>query len=236
MTDLSDLQNALGIGFRDLSLLRESLVHSSYLNENPDYQGASNERLEYLGDALLGLVIAEKLYLELPDYPEGELTKTRSALVCRETLARLAARLHLGDYLYLGHGEEASGGRHRQRNLAGAFEALLGAVLLDQGFARAKDLILNLFSDELARIAEQRLAVDHKSRLQEVLQQERKLTPAYRIVEAEGPDHARIFTVEVLAGDMVIGRGTGRSKQQAEKEAARDALESLPGGRYLRKD
>lgn len=227
MADFSDLQNVLGISFQDLSLLEQSLVHRSYLNENPDFAGGSNERLEYLGDALLGFVIAKRLYADFPNLSEGELTKLRSALVRKETLARLAARLHLGDYLYLGRGEERSGGRHRQRNLAGTFEALLGAILLDQGFSQARDSILNLFLGELERVAGEWAADDHKSKLQEIVQKRQKLTPVYQMVEAAGPEHDRVFTVEVLAGDVVIGKGRGKSKQMAEKEAARKALEGL---------
>lgn len=227
MADLATLEGVLGIAFRDLSLLQQSLVHSSYLNENPDSSLPSNERMEFLGDAVLGLVVAEKVYTEFPDLSEGELTRLRSALVRRETLTRLAASLGLGNYLLLGRGEEGSGGRRRPRNLACALEALLGAILLDRGFDVAREFILRLIERELERAREDRLAEDYKSRLQEVVQAEGKGMPVYRTVSTQGPEHAKFFTVEVLLGDTVLGRGRGQSKRMAEKEAAKAALEGL---------
>ena len=227
MADLASLQDILGIAFEDLSLLEQSLVHRSYLNENPDFHLSSNERLEFLGDSLLGFVIAEKLYEECHDLSEGKLTKLRASLVRGETLARLASSLGLGDYLYLGHGEEASGGRQRKSTLAGLFEAVLGAVLIDKGFSVARDLVLRLFDTEIHNVIEGNLVADYKSRLQEVVQARHQATPVYRTTKEEGPDHAKEFSVEVLVGDCVIGSGRGRSKRKAEVEAARDALEGL---------
>lgn len=227
MADFADLQNSLLINFDDLSLLQQSLVHRSWLNENPGFAIPSNERLEFLGDALLNFVVAEKLYTRFPELAEGELTKLRATLICGETLARVGVRLQLGDYLYLGRGEEQSGGRQRQSNLASAFEAVAGAILVDQGFDRAKDFVLNWLGDELEEGIEERLAADYKSRLQELIQSRRQITPIYRIIEVTGPEHDREFTVEVLAGGEVIGRGSGKSKQLAEKEAARVALEGI---------
>ena len=156
MAELSDLQDTLGIIFSDPSLLQQALVHRSYLHENPDFALPSNERLEFLGDSLLGLVIAEKLYTEFPNLPEGGMTKLRAALVRKETLARLAGSLGLGGYLYMGRGEEYSGGRTKQSILAGAFEALVGAVLVDRGFAACRGLVLRLFEGEMGRATTRR--------------------------------------------------------------------------------
>jgi ribonuclease-3 len=227
LTDIADLQNALGINFKDISLLQHSLVHRSYINENSGDTLESNERLEYLGDAVLGFVVAEEIYHRYPDLSEGEMTKLRSALVRGETLGRIALRLNLGEYLYLGRGEEESGGRRRPRNLSCALEAVIGALLVDQGLDAARHLILRLLESELERAIEDKLIADYKSRLQQITQSESKLTPIYRTVEETGPDHEKVFTVEVLAGDTVLGRGSGRSKRAAEMEAARRALEGM---------
>ena len=158
------------------------------------------------------------------------MTKLRSALVRRDTLARMARAAQLGDFLYLGKGEEASGGRGKTANLAGALEAVIAATFLDQGEATTRNLILGLLGEELAGVVSQGIAVDYKSRLQELTQSKYQSTPAYRLVEAMGPDHDKRFTVEVMAGDKVLGRGTGKSKKLAEAEAARSALERLSTG------
>jgi ribonuclease-3 len=229
LTDIDSLQAALGISFRDISILRQSLVHRSYLNENPDLNLESNERLEFLGDAILGFVVAEEIYRRFPDLSEGELTKLRSALVRGETLSRVAMELGLGEYLYLGHGEEDSGGRSRPRNLSCGLEAVMGAVLVDRGFETAKDFIMRILGSELEQAIQDKLIADYKSLLQQIIQSERKVTPIYRTVEEMGPDHAKIFTVEVLAGGSILGQGSGRSKRAAEMEAAREALEVLSG-------
>ena len=227
MADLNELQAVLGVSFKDPSRLEQALVHSSYINETPGLGRSHNERLEFLGDAALGLIIAEKLYQDLPEFSEGEMTKLRSALVCRETLARVAGGIGLGDYLYLGRGEEASGGRQKPANLAGAVEAVIAAVFLDRDEAVTRDFVLRLLGEEMALLVSQGAAADYKSQLQEWLQSRQQLTPAYRLVEATGPDHDKIFTVEVLAGDRVLGRGSGRSKKSAETGAARAVLERL---------
>ncbi|MBA7671881.1 Ribonuclease 3 [subsurface metagenome] len=227
MAELAVLQEILGVSFKDLARLEQALVHSSYINENPDFAPTSNERLEFLGDAVLGLVVAEKLYQDLPSFTEGEMTKLRAALVRRDTLARAARAISLGDYLYLGKGEEASGGRRKPVNLAGALEAVIAAIFLDQGSATAKNFILRLFNKELQKVVSQGAGVDYKSQLQELIQAKEQQTPAYYVIEAKGPDHDRRFTVEVRAGDTVLGRGSGKSKKEAETEAARSALERL---------
>jgi len=225
LAELAVLQEILGVSFKDLSRLEQALVHSSYINENPDFAPTSNERLEFLGDAVLGSVVAEKLYQDLPSFTEGEMTKLRAALVRRDALVRAARAISLGDYLYLGKGEEASGGRRKPVNLAGALEAVIAAIFLDQGSATAKNFILRLFNKELQKVVSQGAGVDYKSQLQELIQAREQQTPAYYVIEAKGPDHDRRFTVEVRAGDTVLGRGSGKSKKEAETEAARSALE-----------
>jgi len=225
MADWTMLQKELGISFNDLSVLQQALVHRSYLNENPDFNLGSNERLQFLGDAFLSLVIAENLYRQLTNLREGEMTKLRAALVRQDNLVQLALSLRLGDYLYLGQGEEKSGGQKKPRNLACTMEAVIGAIFIDQGFTTAKDFILRLFSHSFQQAIEEGLATDYKSRLQELAQAKRQERPLYRLVKAEGPDHDRRFWVEVVIGGEVLGMGCGKSKQLAEKEAARQALE-----------
>ena len=227
LADFATLQQVLGITFNDPSLLQQALVHRSYLNENPDFSLLSNERLEFLGDSLLGFVIARKLYQEFSDLSEGEMTKLRAALVRQQSLARLASSLGLGDYLYLGYGEEATGGRAKPSTLGRALEAVMGAVLLDQGFAGAEQFVLSLFQDEIHNAIEEKLAGDYKSRLQELVQAAHRVPPFYRTIKEVGPDHAKVFTVEVIVAGSVIGSGRGRSKRMAEMEAARVALESF---------
>jgi ribonuclease-3 len=224
--ELAALQKSLGISFNDPSLLEQALVHSSYVNENP--AATANERLEFLGDAVLGLVIAQELYRRLPQSSEGRMTELRSLLVRGEALARQARAISLGDYLYLGKGEEASGGREKPANLAGALEAVIAAIFLDQGFHIARDFILKLMAKELGRVISQGIEPDYKSQLQELIQARHQPAPSYQVIEATGPDHDRSFIVEVRLGDTVLGRGSGKSKKSAEEEAARSALEQLP--------
>ena len=227
MADLAALQETLGVSFDDTSLLEQALVHSSYINENPGFSLISNERLEFLGDAVLGLIVAENLYQDFPHLTEGEMTKLRSALVRRDTLARMARIIKLGDYLYLGKGEEASGGRNKPANLAAALEAVIAAIFLDQGSSTAKDFILRLLVAELEKVVSQSAGVDYKSELQELTQAKEQKIPTYHVIEATGPDHAKRFTVEVRLGEAILGRGSGKSKKAAESEAARSALERL---------
>ncbi len=228
LTDLEALQKTLGVTFKDIGYLQQALVHRSYLNEIDDDSLESNERLEFLGDSLLGFVVARKLYDKFPEFSEGDLTNLRSSLVRTETLARIASSLSLGDYLYLGKGEDESGGRRRQRNLACALEAVIGAVLCDRGFRKAREFVLRILKREFGRSPEETLRKDPKSRLQEVVQAQRRLIPAYRTIDVSGPDHQRVFMVEVLAGEEILGSGSGLSKRIAEQEAAREALRKLP--------
>jgi len=227
MSNLPELEKTLGITFTDKSLLQRALTHRSYLNENPDYPLSDNERLEFLGDAVLDFLTAKYLYNRFPEMAEGQLTSLRAALVKRETLAQFAGALNLGQYLLLSRGEEESGGRKREATLCAAFEALTGAVLLDQGLQAAEDFALRCIEPEVKRILEEERYKDAKSTLQELTQGQLQLTPVYRTVAERGPDHAKEFTVEVLVGDEVCGRGIGPSKQVAEQEAAKVALQRM---------
>jgi ribonuclease-3 len=227
MSTLSKLQEVIGFPFDDDSLLRQALVHRSYLNENPSFPSADNQRLEFLGDALLDFVAGDCLYRRYPKMREGELTSLRAALVKEETLARFAQALDLGRYLYLGRGEEESGGRERPSLLADAFEALVGALYLDGGLKPAESFILRFLEPETERIVAQGELRDYKSLFQEEAQRSFQSTPLYRTIDERGPDHNKVFTVEVLIEEEVCGRGEGTSKQAAEQEAARQALEKI---------
>ena len=222
------IQQRLGLEFTSPGLLLEALTHPSYLNENPGAPTNSYQRLEFLGDAILGSITAEELFRRYPDLSEGELTRFRSHLVQEKSLARIASELGLGEYLHVGRGEEASGGRHRDSNLAAALEALIGAVYLDQGADVAKSLVLNLLGDEIARAEESGGApLDPKSHLQEMVQAKHGHLPCYRVVNTEGPDHKRRFTVEVWLENRVAGVGTAQRKLDAEREAASRAIEAF---------
>jgi len=230
LNTIETLQKKIGAHFKDKSLLKLAVTHSSYVNENPAIAPCSNERLEFLGDAILDMVIAEDLYFKYPDYNEGELTELRSALVCSATLGKIATNIGLGDCLLLGKGEEASGGRSKEANLAGAMEALIAAIYLDKGLEITRKFLSNLFDAELKELEENESCIDYKSRLQHIFQSRKgndKETPSYSIVEATGPDHKRIFTAEVKVGNRVLGTGYGKSKKSAETEAAKAALEKL---------
>ena len=222
--NLSKLEEILGIAFRDKSLLRRALTHRSYINENPDHPLSDNERLEFLGDAVLDFLTAKYLYNRFPEMAEGRLTSLRAALVKRDTLAHFAAALNLGPYLLLSRGEAESGGRKRQATLCATFEALVGAILLDQGLQAVEGLVLRCIEPEINHILDEELYKDAKSMLQELTQGELQVTPIYRTVAERGPDHAKEFTIEVIIGDEAYGRGVGHNKQVAEQEAAKVAL------------
>ncbi len=227
MIDWNDCQKNLGISFLQESLLEQAFVHSSYSNENPDFAWPSNERLEFLGDAILNFIVTEKLYEEFPKLTEGELTELRASLVCRDTLAELASSLKLGDWLLLGRGEEANGGRTKASNLANAMEALVGALYLDQGLDKARRFILRQLKPELGKIKTGKTTPNYKALVQEFIQGQKRPTPVYRLVEATGPDHSKQFTAEIVVEGEALGRGTGRSKKVAESQAARAAWEKL---------
>jgi ribonuclease-3 len=223
VANLNALQKTLRVRFKDRSLLEQALVHTSYLNENPHLVLSSNERLEFLGDAVLGFIIAVELYRRFPDISEGEMTKLRASVVRRDALAHVARAIRLGDYLFLGRGEEASGGRRKPANLARALEALIAAIFLDRGLTITRGFILRLVGRELNKGTES----DYKSRLQELLQAKQKSKPAYHVIAVAGPEHDRTFTVAVRVGGKVLGKGSGKSKKAAETKAARIALGRL---------
>jgi len=227
MIDWNACQRALGIYFNDPSLLEQAFIHRSYLNENPDFALPSNERLEFLGDAILGFIVAEELYSEFPKLPEGELTTIRASLVRRQTLAKVASSFKLGHWLLLGQGEEISGGRERGSNLANAAEALIGAIYLDQGLCKAKEFILMQLKPFLEKTKRGEITPNYKALLQELVQGEKLSPPTYHVIEATGPDHDKQFTVEVLIEDKILGRGIGKNKKAAEMEAAYSAWKKL---------
>jgi ribonuclease III len=231
VADAADFEQKQQIPFRDKELLQRAFVHRSFVNENGADGGLQdNERLEFLGDSLVNYVVSEELFRRYPHYQEGQLTSIRSALVRRETLARLAGKLTLGDYLLLGHGEEESGGRQRTATLCAVFEALVGALYMDQGIEAVRRYILPHFIHELETVEHAALEKDPKSRLQEYVQSNMNVTPRYRTVEASGPDHAKTFVMKVMIHDRIIGVGAGHSKQEATQQAAAMGLNHL--GQY----
>lgn len=227
MPDVAELAERLGIPLTDTALLHQALVHRSVYNERPSVGPGTNERLEFLGDSVLGFVIADELYRRLPNATEGELTNLRASLVRKESLAAAARRLELGRYLMLGRGEEASGGRERDQILAAAFEAIVGAIYLSAGLDEARAFVRH----HLGRAIDQAVTAgpkkDHKSQLQELTQARWQLTPVYVLVEAVGPDHAKEFRVQARIGDRIAGEGIGRTKQAAEQMAASQAFAAL---------
>ena len=222
------LETVLGVEFRNQGLLQQALVHRSYLNEQEGPTGGSYERMEFLGDAVLELMVSTELYRRFPGMDEGELTKSRASLVCRETLAQVARRLKLGEYLVVGKGEDATGGRGRDSILASTFEAVVAAVYLDRGYAEATRFLLRIMSEELDQSTIQGTPPENpKSHLQEYIQALGRAAPSYRLVSSDGPDHSPVFTVDVLVEDEVLGTGQGGRKADAERTAAQDALVRL---------
>ena len=224
--ELEVLAKSLGVEFRDISLLQQALTHTSFANESKG-DIVHNERLEFLGDAVLELASSTYLYAHFPEMPEGQLTKTRASIVCSATLAKLAAGLHLGDYLLLGHGEEMGGGRTRQTNLEDTFESVIGAVYLDRGWDVAKDYVMRQLAPEFEKASRGAILKDYKTILQERVYQKGGQSVAYELVEEIGPDHDKSFTFQVRITGKVMGQGTGHSKKEAEQQAAREALARL---------
>lgn len=227
--DSKSLEEKLQLHFHDRELLRQALVHRSYLNENPLFRGESNERLEFLGDAVISLVAAELLFHRFQELSEGYLTSLRASLVRGEALARLCRNLELHKYVRLGRGEAATGGRTRTRILAGLLEAIVGAIYVDQGMDEARRFVTALLEPELTRADLRQAGKDAKSRLQELVQGSSRQTPIYKTMAATGPDHAKTFTIGVFAGEQLLAVGDGRSKQEAEQEAAQNALRAIEG-------
>lgn len=228
---LDTFQKILGYSFRKTDLLREALTHKSYLNEmrasEKDGAAQDNERLEFLGDAVLDLAISERLIAVYPLSTEGDLSKMKARLVSEVTLARVARRLGVGEYLLLGRGEERTRGREKPSILADALEAVIAAVYQDGGFDTARTVLLQMFEDEFHRLDQRREDIDYKTELQECCQREFDVLPTYRVLRESGPDHQKLFEVKLMIKEEVFGIGRGRSKKEAEQQAAKQALEKL---------
>ena len=223
MTNIEELQEKIGFKFKNEDLLLEALTHRSYINENPSWRLDHNERMEFLGDAVLELSVTDHLYLNYPN-PEGELTNWRAAIVNAVILAKISAKFDLNDYILLSRGEAKDTGRARQYILANAIEAVIGAIYLDQGYAAADEFINRFMIGELAEIINQKLYRDAKSRFQEEAQEKVGVTPTYEVMKEWGPDHARNFVVGVYLGKELVAEGEGLSKQEAQQQAAEKAL------------
>ena len=222
---IKDLETAIGYRFRNISLLQNALTHSSYANERWHNSLLSNERLEFLGDSVLGMLVAEYLYRTFPDRPEGELTRMRADMVCEKTLANVANSIGLGEHLMLGHGEEQSRGRTRNSILADAMESVIAACFLDGGMEAAEDFVKRFI---LVEVPVKKLNnADYKTALQELVQQKKNQVLAYTLIGESGPDHDKQFTVEVSLNGKAVGQGTGTSKKRAEQMAAQAAIALL---------
>jgi len=231
--DIAKLEKNINIKFNNPKLLENAFVHRSYLNEHPNFELGSNERLEFLGDAVLELSASEKLYHSYPERPEGDLTNFRAAIVCTSSLAEEARKLNLGEYLSLSRGEEESGGRNREYILANTFEAFLGALYLDQDLKTCGGFLEKNLFYKIAEIVESGKYRDAKSTFQEITQEEVGITPTYKVLEEWGPDHAKHFRMGVYLDDHLVGVGEGDSKQEGEQEAARNALEKWKGHNHV---
>ena len=220
-----ELEDKIGYQFKNKNLLLQALTHSSYANEGKKH-GRNNERLEFLGDSVLSVIVAKHLFLKYKDIPEGELTKLRASLVCEKALDVFAQQLGLGEYLRHGKGEEMTGGRNRPSILADAFEAVIAALYLDGGYQAAQKFVLSFIPENLDVKSANQLA-DYKTTLQEIIQQNREEKIEYVLADEKGPDHAKVFTAEVLLNSNVIGVGEGSSKKQAEQNAAKEALKLM---------
>ncbi len=227
---LETLQERIGYRFRDGALLRQAMVHSSYANEHGMGRADCNERLEFLGDAVLELASSEYLYRNYPDYPEGEMTKLRASIVCEPTMADCAGAIGLPACLLLGRGEEATGGRERASIVSDAMEALIGAIYLDGGFADAREFVWTFVMND---IENRKLFYDSKTILQEMVQRSELGDLAYELLRTEGPEHCKVFTSRVLLDGKPCGEGSGRNKKLAEQAAAYQAILKLRGSRYV---
>lgn len=223
-----DLEKLLKLKFKDKDLVKTAFVHRSYLNEHPGEQVSHNERLEFLGDSILGFIVSEYLFSRFPDSSEGDLTNFRSALVNAKSLAEVGAKIGLGEHLLLSKGEEATGGRNRQYLLANTFEAFLGVIYLDLGLPPARKFVEDHLLPNIDQIIDQKLYKDFKSLLQEQAQEKLSITPTYKVLEEKGPDHAKVFRMGVYLNDKLISEGVGASKQKAEQDAAEKALANFP--------
>ena len=222
--EIEQLEKRIGYEFKDKNLLIQAMTHSSYANEKKIEKHESNERLEFLGDAVLELVVSEFLFLDFPKLAEGELTKTRASLVCEPALSHCARGMELGSYLYLGKGEESTGGRSRDSIISDSLEALIGAIYLDGGWLRAKEFVDKYVLKDLEN---KRLFYDSKTVLQEMTQAHTEDKISYQLIGEEGPDHEKVFTAQVKLGNRVLGSGRGKTKKSAEQEAAYNAIKEL---------
>lgn len=226
--DLSQLEKTIGYSFKNKDFLRSALTHRSYLNENPSWPLPHNERLEFLGDAVLELAATEELFNRYPEYAEGQLTSLRAALVNYQMLAQVGKSMKLDSFILLSRGEAKDTGRAREVIIANAIEALIGAVYLDGKYEKAKQIVNQFVVVRLDEVFKRGLDKDAKSLLQEKVQRDLKVTPVYKVLKEEGPDHSKIFTTGVYFGDKLIAEGSGASKQEAEVEAAHNALGLFP--------
>jgi ribonuclease-3 len=233
METTEELQARLGIPFNNPALLEQALTHRSYINEHGEKVAGDNERLEFLGDAVLDFLVGDMLYQRFPHMPEGDLTRLRAALVRTEALGEIAAEIGLGQYLRMGKGEESSGGRERVTNLCATFEAVVGALYLDKNLEAVRDFVTPRLDALLEQVMAEARDKDARSRLQEWSQAEHNLTPAYRTISATGPDHQKEFLVAVVIGERTVAQGKGRSKQAAAQAAAREALRLLEAGELV---
>jgi ribonuclease-3 len=224
MIDLTTLEERIGVSFKNKDLLMQAFIHRSYINENPKFKLSHNERLEFLGDAVLELVATDYLYKKFPESPEGELTAYRSSLVNATIIAEIAGELAMNDYLFLSKGESRDTGKARQYILANTYEALIGALYLDQGYDVAAKFIIDTLLPRTDDIVKNKLWKDAKSFVQEQAQEHEGVTPAYRVINETGPDHDKRFTVGLFLKDGMISEGKGKSKQEAEQDAAKAAL------------
>ena len=225
MREVTELLDKVGYEFKDKAILMNALTHSSYSSEHKMPYASNNERLEFIGDAYVDAAVGAEIFMIMKDAPEGVLSKNRADVVREESLADVARGIGLGDYIYMGKGEEATGGRNKDSILADCFEALIGAIIIDGGYDAGNKVVLDLLGEKIRLAVAGKLRNDYKTMLQEKIQEkEHDLRIRYNTVSESGPDHNKTFTVEVVAGSSVIGRGTGKSKAKAEQEAARDAL------------
>lgn len=222
---LSELEKAIGYHFKDKGKLLLALTHSSYANERRSEGFTSNERLEFLGDSVLNIITSDYIYKNHPELPEGEMTKTRAAIVCESSLMKCAEKINLGEYLYLGRGEENTGGRKRTSILSDAFEALIGAIYLDGGITDAGRFIIGSMEDIYRNINNKEVFKDYKTQFQEIIQKQSEQHISYTIIDEKGPDHDKLFIAQLTVGDRSYGTGVGRTKKEAEQNAAKAALD-----------
>lgn len=225
--NIAELQKKIKYDFSDSSILREALTHSSYANEKKGELISHNERLEFLGDSVLSIVISDYLFSNHKDLPEGDLTKIRSKIVCEATLAECSRKIKLGHYMYFGKGEEMTGGRERTSILADAYEALIAAIYRDGGIDQAGNFILREMKSSINNSISGKIFIDYKTHLQEIVQVKKNNRIKYEIINEKGPDHCKVFCTNVLLNDKIIGFGEGRSKKESEQNAAKMALERV---------